>query len=146
MNNEDKCLFKLSECKEAQRKYDLCPCQLAVLLRLVEHPPKDKNHPTIVGANCKLSNFTFEWCKNLMYSSKSVDAYVDGLKQGCLKCPYNNYNYCDYVLMHLSKPLCFNEFKCSMCHAVVPFDAAIIATYCPECGRKIRNKELLGKV
>lgn len=65
MNNENRFLFKLPEYKEAQRKYNLYPCQLVVLLKLVEHLPKDKNYFTTVSANCKLSDFTFEWCKNL---------------------------------------------------------------------------------
>lgn len=146
MNNENKFLFKLPEYKEAQRKYNLYPCQLAVLLKLVEHPPKDENYHTIVGANCKLSNFTFEWCKDLICNHNSIDAYADGLKQGCLKCPYNNYNYCDYTLILSidSKELLHcSDFKCTVCDTLVPYHVAMTSDYCPNCGRKIRNKDLL---
>lgn len=149
MNNENKFLFSLPKCKEVQRKYNLYPCQLAILLKLVEHPPKDENYITIVSANCKLSDFTFEWCKNLICNHNSMDAYVDGLKEGCLKCPYNNYSFCDYVLlMQPNQPnekLYYSTFRCEMCDAVIPYSIAIKYTHCPNCGRKIRNKDMFRK-
>lgn len=124
------------------------PCQLNILLHLKENVSIDNESVCIVRARCMVSDFTFEWCKNLICNSNTVDDYVDGLKQGCLKCPYNNYNYCDYVLMHpnqINKPLYFNKFRCEVCDAVVPYITAVTATHCPNCGRKIRNKDLLGK-